>query len=271
MMTNIFYGLRSFLSVMFDIRDSVDVFKIKWFFVIGFTVAVATIVKEIFNRTSNTLQFWILRARVALGFKLENKTSYYQKCVELLSYAAINGHTDRVKVLLAAGVDANENALRYAVSNRHLDVIKVLLAAGAHLKSATRSEVAFFLNNINYIIHNNDPKLALCLLKVMPEELINLVLSGNVGLRQLKIVHEYRLDKLKESLFESVWAIVKTMRQADPSLAEPKIIRDQILPMLKPEWCSKEEYKKLSKEVFNKTLIILHELDKKPFYFKNID
>jgi hypothetical protein len=211
------------------------------------------------------LHYLLLRAFIIARAPMKKGSAYFQACNEAYLYAVKNFFIDRVKVLLAAGVEVNQTdllaptktALSYAIDNCDIQMVKLLISAGADL--TTESLKGNFREMLTRVIHGYNRVGAVELLNLLSEKQIEVMLE-NSALFKNPIVAEYRL---KISLFESVWVMVKTMRQTDPSFSEPAVIRSQILPMLKPEWCSEKEYKNLSEEVFKKTLMALDRLDNK--------
>jgi hypothetical protein len=177
----------------------------------------------------------ILDFKLALGL-IQKENPDYSYYIEQFVSAAKRGRIKTVKSLIAAGLDVDTPELALCLVR--------------------------MLNNCS---EKNLRKESFGLFTVMSDEQLNLFIRcSKILYPAIKLAEEYRLDKLKESLFESVWATVKTMRQLDASLADPKVIRDQILPMLQPKWFyNNKDYKKLSAEVFKKTLRALNNIDEK--------
>jgi ankyrin repeat protein len=72
------------------------------------------------------------------------KWYFSQKKEKELIRAAEEGHLDRVRTLLAAGVNPNARVpggftpLMWAAARGHVEVVQMLLGAGAHSKAQTR-------------------------------------------------------------------------------------------------------------------------------------
>jgi hypothetical protein len=227
--------------------------------------AARIIVNIIHPEIPHFLNYLSLRAFIIARAPMKKGSAYSQACNEAYMYAVKHPFIDRVKVLLAAGVEVNQTslvvpiktALSYAIENSDIQMVKLLILRGANL--TTENLKGNFRGMLTRVIHDFNRAGAIELLKLLSEKQMDVMLENSV-LSKNPIVAEYRL---KIELFESVWATVITMRQAAPGFADPAVIRNGLLPMFKPEWCSEDEYKKLSKEVFKKTLMALDKLDNK--------
>lgn len=238
--------------------------SLMWIYIAG--VSVARIITSITPKEiPNFLHYLSLRAFIIARTPMVKGSAYSQACIEALLQAVKKEDIFKVKIFLAAGMSVNQmsslapekTALSYAIDNRDIQMVKLLISAGAILTTeCLRGDFSIMLTRV---IHGYNRVGAVELLNLLSEKQIEVMLE-NSALFKNPIVAEYRL---KISLFESVWVMVKTMRQTDPSFSEPAVIRSQILPMLKPEWCSEKEYKNLSEEVFKKTLMALDRLDNK--------
>ncbi len=196
---------------------------------------ISSIASPVCQGVKNLILDLVLKVELAKGLKIQKEDPDYDLYVEDFISAAKRGRIKTVKSLLAAGLD--------------VDTPELALCLVRMLNNCSEKKLR---------------KECFGLFKVMSEEQLNLFLSCSKILHPaIELAQEYRLNDFKQSLFESVWAIVKKMRQVDASLADSKVIRDQILPMLQPKWCYDEEYKKFSSDVFKKTLKALDQLDEK--------
>ena len=70
-----------------------------------------------------------------------------------LQWAASNGHTDIVKLLIDNGVDIhffNDYALRWAASNGHYDVVKLLIENGAKIHANNNEALRWAVHEGHY-------------------------------------------------------------------------------------------------------------------------
>jgi hypothetical protein len=117
--------------------------------------------------------------------------------------------------------------------------------------------------------HNNsNPGLILRLLKSMSPEHIDNALEISGGLPNSTIIRDYRLNFLKQRLFESARTTLIALHETGMlRLIDPALTLDA-LAILKPKWCSQNEFKALRLEIYHKALSTFDRVDKKEIKIK---
>jgi len=78
----------------------------------------------------------------------EADTDARKNGVMILRLAAIHGHGDMVRMLLAAGVNGNDSeAICWAVTNGHTEVVEILMAAGADVHASCQGALSLAAAN----------------------------------------------------------------------------------------------------------------------------